>query len=481
MKPRGSAALTALLLAPSAVFAALLLPDVALAHGLVGRADLPIPEWLFAWAAAVVLIVSFAALSVLWREPKLEKDDGFRPLPEAISFTIVNPVTEFAAGLVGVGLLVLTIVAGLFGEQTALSNWAPTFIYVIFWVGLVPASILLGDIFRAFNPWRAIGRAAGFVAARVAGPLPRPFSYPSRLGVWPAVATILGFAWMELAYIKSDDPSELAIATLVYTAATLLAMAVYGTETWISKGEGFSVLYNLFSRISVFVVKEGALGFRKPLSGLAQLDPVPGTVALLVVMLGTVTFDGASEGPLWSDAGPWLQDRFVDIGFSLGTALELSFSVGMLLGIAVISAIYMIGIAGARTVGHESQIELARRFVHTLVPIAAVYVIAHYISFLLYNGQAIFYLASDPLGEGWDLIGTAGSSIDYGVIGARGIWYVQVGALVVGHVCALVLAHDRALASYPRLRDAVRSQYWMLGIMIAYTCFGLWLLAQANQ
>jgi hypothetical protein len=464
----------------AALAATLVVPAVASAHGLVGRADLPIPKWLFAWAAAIVLVVSFAALSTLWREPRLE-EDGFRPLPDWLSFSLVNPVTEFAAGAIGVGLLVLVIWSGLFGTQIALSNFAPTFIYVIFWVGLVPASILFGDVFRAFNPWRAIARPVAFVASRVAGPLPQPFPYPRKLGRWPAAATILGFGWMELAYLNADDPSALAIATLVYSVITLSAIAVWGTEAWISYGEGFSVIYNLFSRISPVAVKDGRLGLRRPLSGLTSLEPIPGTVGLLIVMLGTVTFDGASEGPLWTKVGSWLQDRFIDLGFDPGTAAELSFSVGILAGISVAALIYLVGIAGARTVRHESETTLARTFVHTLVPIAAVYMIAHYFSFLTYNGQAIAYLASDPLGKGWDLFGTAGRGINYGVIGASGIWYVQVGALVTGHVCGLVLAHDRALSVYARLKDAVRSQYWMLGIMIAYTTFGLWLLSQANQ
>jgi hypothetical protein len=455
---------------------------VIIGHGLVGRADLPIPEWLFGWAAAVVLLVSFAALSLLWREPKLEDDDVFRPAPDWLSRALINRVTDVLAGVIGVGLLVLVVVSGLFGVQSPpISNFAPTFIYVIFWVGLVPASIFLGDIFKAFNPWRAIARGTAFVAARVAGPLPASFPYPARLGHWPAVGTILCFTWMELAYLESDSPDSLAIATLVYTAVTLLAIAVYGTESWIEKGEGFSVYYNLFSRISPVTVREGRLGLRRPLSGLPKLVPVAGTVPLLIVMLGTVTFDGASEGAIWSDAGGWVRDRFADISLSAGTSGELSFTVGMLLGIGVIALIYTIGIAGARTVGHESQSALARTFVHTLVPIAAVYAIAHYFSFLAYNGQGIIYLASDPLGEGWDLFGTADKGIDYTVIGATAIWYAQVGALVVGHVCGLVLAHDRALSVYPNVRDAVRSQYWMLGVMIAYTTFGLWLLAQANQ
>ena len=104
---------------------------------------------------------------------------------------------------------------------------------------------------------------------------------------------------------------------------------------------------------------------------------------------------------------------------------------------------------------------------HTLVPIAAVYVLAHYFSLLAYNGQSIAYLASDPLGKGWDLFGTADKAIDYGVIGATAIWYVQVGVLVAGHVCGLILAHDRALALYGKARAATTSQYWMLAVMVA--------------
>src|SRR5688572_21423280 len=125
----------------------LAVPREASAHGLVGRADLPIPEWLFGWAAAVVLLVSFAALSLLWREPRLEAGVGFRPSPAWLSRLFVNRVTDVLAGAIGVGLLGLVIVSGLFGVQTPpISNFAPTFVYVIFWVGLVPASIIAGDI-----------------------------------------------------------------------------------------------------------------------------------------------------------------------------------------------------------------------------------------------------------------------------------------------------------------------------------------------
>jgi hypothetical protein len=315
---------------------ALAAPEPAAAHGLVGRADLPIPEWLFGWGAAVVLIVSFAALALLWQQPKLEGRDFFRPLPEGVSFALVNTATEVFAGVVGVGLLVLTVYAGLAGTQAPQANFAPTFIYVIFWVGLVPASILFGDVFRAFNPWRAIARGAGWAAGRAAGPLPTPFRYPDWLGRWPAIFGLLGFTWMELASTNGDDPSTLATAALVYTAVTLVAIACFGTEAWISRGESFSVYFNLFSRISAVEVRDERLGLRPPLSALTRLTPLPGTVALLVVMIGTVAFDGASEGQPWTDVAPDIQDFFTSLGFSLGTALELTFSVGMLIGLALV-------------------------------------------------------------------------------------------------------------------------------------------------
>jgi hypothetical protein len=460
---------------------ALAAPAPATAHGLVGRADLPIPEWLFGWAAAVVLIVSFAGLALLWQEPRLQGRDSFRPLPDGLSFSLINPATEAFAGLVGVGLLALTVYAGLAGVQSPQANFAPTFVYVIFWVGLVPLSILFGDVFRAFNPWRAIARAAGWITSRVTGPLPTPFRYPERLGRWPAVVGLLAFAWMELAYTNGDDPSTLAVAALVYSAITLLGIACFGTEAWLARGEAFSVYFNLFSRISAVEVRDGRLGLRAPLSALTRLDVVPGTVALLAVMIGTVAFDGASEGKPWTDVAPDLQDFFTDLGFSLGTALELTFTVGMLIGVGLVAAIYWLGIAGVRTVDRRPLGEHARTYIHTLVPIAAVYVLAHYFSLLAYNGQAIAYLASDPLGEGSDLFGTADSTIDYGVIGATAIWYVQVGVLVLGHVCGLILAHDRALAMYQKARAATTSQYWMLAVMVAFTTGGLFLLSQANQ
>jgi hypothetical protein len=210
---------------------------------------------------------------------------------------------------------------------------------------------------------------------------------------------------------------------------------------------------------------------------------VAGTVALLAVMIGSTSFDGFSQSSTWSSFGlDEVREAFLDLGLNAEHALEAATTVGLVGMCLAIGLLYRLGIAGMHTVGeHKSREELSKAFVHTLIPIALAYVIAHYFSLLAYQGQAIAALASDPLGDGSDLLGTASATIDYTWIDANGIWYVQVAALVAGHVAGLVLAHDRALAIYRSARDATRSQYWMLAVMVAFTSLGLWLLSAAAQ
>jgi hypothetical protein len=454
---------------------------IPLAHGIAVRADLPIPEWLFLWAAAMVLVVSFVALAVLWPDPRLQREH-WRPLPGGVGRHLAGRPLEILCGAIGVALLLVVVYTGLQGTQSARANFAPNFIYVIFWLGLVPASVLLGDVFKAFNPWRAIGRAVGWTAKSIArGEMPAPLSYPDRLGRWPAVAGLFAFALLELVASSGDRPESLAIATLVYSALTFIAMALYGVEAWIERGEAFSVYFNLFSRLSPIETRDGVVGYRRPLSGLPTLPVLPGTVLLLAVMIGSVTFDGASEAPIWTGIAPDISEVFQDLGLSPQRALEATFLIGLTAAILLVYGFYRLGVLGARSVGGGfSSGRLANAFVHTLVPIALAYVAAHYVTLLLFEGQAITFLASDPLGDGANLFGTADSQIDYGVISANATWYWQVAFVVGGHVAGLTLAHDRALALYDRAREAMRSQYWMLLVMVGFTTVALWLLSQAN-
>jgi hypothetical protein len=309
-------------------------------------------------------------------------------------------------------------------------------------------------------------------------------AYPAWLGRWPAALGILAFAWVELVYVNKDDPSQLATMALLYAAVQLVGMSLYGIDAWSRNADAFGVYFRLFSMLSPLHWRARTLYVRPPLAGAPKLDAGPGTVPMLCTMIGTVSFDGLSQGSLWTGQGgiaPELQQRFINLGFSGEVALEITFTIGLLTMVGVISGLYRLGVLGMCSIGGGDATDLSRRFVHSLIPIALAYVVAHYFSLLIYQGQAMAFLVSDPLGDGSNLFGTATATINYNLVGANGVWYVQVFALVLGHAAALTLAHDRALVVYDRPRDATRSQYWMLAVMVAFTSLGLWLLSAAAQ
>jgi hypothetical protein len=474
---------TAVAVVISGAVAAFVLPDPAFAHALVGRKDLPVPAWLFAWGASLVLIISFALLSVAWTSARLQREE-WRPVPRWLSGAVLNPAIEVLCGLIGVGLLFLVLYAGFRGISDPTQNFAIVFVFYTFWLGLVLLSTLLGDIFRAFNPWRAIGRLVSGGFRLIAGQsAPAPFSYPDRLGRWPAVLGVLLFVWLELIAGAgvSPSPHDIAVATVIYSAVTFACMALFGVEEWTGRGETFGAYFGMFARLGPFEVRGGDLGVRKFLTGAPQWAAVPGAAALVLASIAVTSFDGAQEGAL-SGAVQWTFERGSDIGLSLPDSLRVADTIWLLVVFAGVCLLYWLGIQGMHTVrGSPPVRELTRSFAHTLIPIALAYLVAHYFSAFLYQEQAQFtYILSDPLGRGSDLFGTAGGGINYGIVGSNTVWYVQVAALVIGHVTALTLAHDRALGVYDNVRNASRSQYFMLAVMVGFTCFGLFLLSQAN-
>jgi hypothetical protein len=476
---RRAAALAGLLAAASA----LVFPDMASAHALVGRKDLPVPAWLFAWGASLVLIISFALLSVAWTRARLQREE-WRPVPRWLSRALLNPVTEAVCGLIGVGLFVLVLYTGFRGISDPTQNFSIVFVFYTFWLGLVLVSVLLGDVFRAFNPWRALGRLVSGGFRLTAGQsAPAPLNYPQRLGRWPAVIGVLLFVWLELIAGggASPTPHDVAVGTVIYSAITFVCMALFGVEEWIGQGETFGAYFGMFSRLGPFEARAGDLGVRKFLTGAPQWAAVPGAAALVLVSIAVTSFDGAQEGAL-SGAIRWTFERCSDLGFSLPNSFRIANSIWLLIVFAGVYLLYWLGVNGMHTVrGSPPVRELSRSFAHTLIPIALAYLVAHYFSAFLYQEQAQFtYILSDPLGHGSDLFGTAGGGINYGIVSSNTVWYVQVAALVIGHVTALTLAHDRALGVYDNVRNASRSQYFMLAVMVGFTCFGLFLLSQAN-
>ncbi|HEV8251307.1 MAG TPA: hypothetical protein VGQ15_15160 [Gaiellaceae bacterium] len=441
-------------------------PDLPLAHGIGGIRDLPVPTWLFFYSATIVLVASFIALAVLWRRPVLERAAAGRPLPEGLQRLLLSRGLRVAAGAFSIGVFVVVAAAALVGDDHVLQNVAPTFVWVVFWVALVPFVVLFGNLWAVLSPFRAIADAVAWTAGRL-GVHWRPEEYPERLGRWPGAVLLLFFVSFELAYENPSDPRALALGIYLYAAITWLGMFVFGREAWLHGGEAFNVYFGLLGRIAPFGLVDGRLVLRVPLSGLTRLDVVPGTLAFVSVMLGSVGFDSISRTSFWLD----LQVR---LGGELArTAISFVGLVGTVMAVALA---YLAAVAAARALtGYEG--DLAGPFLGSLVPIALVYVLAHYFSLLVLQGQYLVPLVSDPFGRGWDLIGTAGFRPNLGLLTPNIVWYAQVAALVAGHVAGLTLAHDRAVGLFASPRLAMRSQYAMLVLMVLYTVGGLKLLS----
>jgi hypothetical protein len=457
-----------------------------LAHGIGGIRDLPVPEWLFYYGGAIVLVLSFTALGVLWRRPLLDRISEPAAGPR-LQRILLSRWLRVALGAVGVALLVLVVVAALFGDRSVTRNFAPTFVWVVFWLGLVPVVVVFGNVWPALNPWRAVADALAWGSRRTGRQWRPPLSYPARLGRWPAAALLFAFVAFELAYVDPGDPRAIGYAVLVYSYLTWFGMLFFGRETWLRHGEAFTVYFTLLGRMAPLGLRRWPdpvtgdtrreVVVRPPVVGLAKLHAGPGIIAFIAVMLGSVGFDGFSRTAIWQDLrwevllslreSPALADL-------AATGLNL---LGLAAAVGVVALAYLLAVEGARRLTRTPR-SLAGLFAASLVPIALAYAVAHYFSLLVIQGQFTVPLASDPLGHGWDVLGTAGVSPNLQPLSPNTIWYVQVGALVVGHVLGLALAHDRAVSLFPSARAAVRSQYPMLVLMVLYTVAGLWLLSE---
>ena len=447
----GAAAVALVVAATLAAFA-----SPALAHGIGGRSDLPLELWQFLYAAGAALVVSFLALRVLWPEARLTRASDGVAVPHAIDVSAT--VLGVALRILGLVLWGVTIAAAWFGTENARDNFAPVLVYVVLWVGVQGASAVLGDVWRALSPFDTLALLARWVRTRHR---PERVAEPHADGSlvrshWPAVVGVLGFTWLELCYHSPDEPRVLAAA------------ARFG-RAWLRTGETFAVLFGLLALLSPFFRDDdGRLRLRAPFSGLATMRARRGTVAFVCVLLGSTGFDGVSRTQWWQDI----------VDGKVGWERTLVNTLGMVWVIGIVIAVYVVASMGAAYLGGTNRATAPARFVPSLVPIALAYAIAHYFSLFMIEGQSAIALASDPFGEGWDLFGTATNVVDLAVVSTYTIAWVQVGAIVAGHVAGVVVAHDLAVEDMPA-RRAVRSQYPMLAVMILYTVGGLALLLGA--
>jgi hypothetical protein len=476
-----------------------------LAHGFGPTYDIPIPLWLYLYGAAAAVVLSFLPLALFSRKERdslyqYPRYDLFR-VP-SLRRVLTSSLLTGGLRLLSVALFFIVVIAGLVGLQSGY-NIAPTFVWITWWVGFSFFTAFVGNLWPLVNPWRVLFDWAEGLASRLGYRNGIEFGapFPEALGIWPAVGLYLVFVWIENVFSGSYVPRNIALFALAYSLITLYGMAFFGKETWLRRGDAFSVYFGLLGRFAPTEVgvkdpdvcrgcdgcsddarrrcvncyecfaraapEERELNLRPPAIGLGVPEKVtPGGAAFVIVVLAGVTFDGLLETPLWLEIV-----RLTPVTQTLGTILLPLLFLGIYLGFVELSRAFGGG-------GEGGFRRFAAAYAFSLVPIAIAYQVAHYYTYLLVQGQMIVSLVSDPLGWGWNLFGTADFEPRYGIVGAGFVWYSQVALIVAGHVIAVYLAHSISLRLLRDPKRAVRSQLPMLVLMVLYTMTSLWILAQ---
>ena len=428
------------------------------AHGVGSRQDLPLPFGLLLTGAALALVISFLALGLLWKQPRLRPTDG-RLLPPALALALDSPAVRGAFGALSLALTAWTLLALLGGKDDA-NNPVPYVVYVWLWVGLALLSMLFGPIWRVLNPIRWLHRGI-LAAARVSA----DFSLARyRAGYWPAALGLFAFTWLELIAPDNDTLPVLRAAILGFILISLVLALLFGRD-YLDTGDPFEAWSGLFGTLSPLGHREDRRWvLRTPLHGPNQLASRPGLHATASVMLGGTAYDGFSGETWWYTfvQSSALPARLWETAALLAICLVVA---GSLYAAAALSA----------SLAHVPLRGVATRFAPSLLPIAAGYLVAHYWSLWVFEGVNGLARLSDPLGTGANWLGTAGVKPSYALIEPTLVATIQMVSIVIGHLLGVVLAHERAVTLFPR-RAAVIGQIPLLVLMVFYTVGGLTLL-----
>jgi hypothetical protein len=430
------------------------------AHGVGARGDLPLPLWMFTWASALALVISFVALGTLWTTPRLAKAAVGRQLTSPPLAGWLNGL-RWVGRIAALALFMLALWAGLIGTNDTGNNLLPVTLYVVVWVGAQLLSGLVGNVWHAINPLVTLAEIVETLAGRSMS------SGQAASTQWPAAAGLAVFLFYELAHPTGSTPRSLAWMLLAHTLVSLVLAARWGSA-WLADHEPFSALFSMIGAMSPLTVTDGSLRLRGPMSGLANMPVVPGTLAALLIVLGGTTFDGFAE----SEAGREL------LGRPEGWGGAATLTLGLVASTLLVAALFFAGLWWTQRVTEVQLGELGRAFTPSLVPIVFGYAIAHYAQLLVDETQSFVFQLSDPAGQGWNVLGGADGQIDFNIIGSGAMAWIRVLAVLLGHVGAVAVAHDRSIELFSA-RDSLRSQFAMLFVMVGYSTLGLWLLLNA--
>jgi len=434
----------------TAAIVGFVLPATALGHGLNSTYTSRLPLSVYLLGAGLTVALSFGF--VLIRDLRAE-------IPRPIT-TGTLPPAWLRVGLQTLGLVAwLWIVAQAIVGGSSDASVADLFLWIYGWVGVALVSAFIGPIWHWLDPFSTLHDIAAFVLRRLGVATWTPAEYPSGLGRWPAVIGFAAFVWLEIV-MSGGGPSTLVVVLLGYTVLTLAMMAQFGRDTWRANGETFTVWFRLLGRLAPYALVDetGRIRGRSFASGPLEPGWTTADVVLIALGVGSILFDGLSQTPVWFDL----------FGFP-GTAVETILLVAFI-GLIVAAALSVSRFVGLASTGAG------------LLPIAVGYLLAHYLTYLLIEGQRILIAISDPFQQGADLFGTAFHEPSGAFLPPGLVWTVQLAAVVGGHMLGAWGGHVAAAAEARHTGDrrSVRMRQVPLAVvMVALTTLTLWSLGQA--
>lgn len=440
-------------------------PLALFGHAFGENFSLPLPVWMFIFGGVSAVLLSFVLVSILYDARATEGAKHLKQI-NSRAFTVVGAIGK----RFGLFVFAVTVAAGFLGSPYATENFNVTLFWVIFFIGSTYATAVLGNIWKVINPFLSVVELIEHISRKQFNGS-RP--YPKRLGYYPALVIYFVVICIELLFDNVGIvPASLSAFLAYYALITVMGCVVFGKTAWFRYVDFFSVYFKLISKLSPFAYRKRKLVLRAPFSGLLEERPEHTSLVLFVIfMLASTTFDGFTETKQYIQAADSLSSPVV----------EQLFGVAFLLGITLLLyGLYVAFMALAKTTVRTnlSVRQLCRAFAFTLIPIAVGYNVAHYLSYLVTTGQYSIAQISDPFNMGWNVFGTADYQINPTPLTPYATWYLQVGAIVIGHVVAVYLAHKVALEMHQKRLQVTVGQIPVIALMLVYTTISLWIIAQ---
>ena len=401
-------------------------------HGIGSVGDLPIPFETVLNISAWVIVLTFVFLKVSWKQSVLIEKEVVAAKKQSISGKVL-----------GLFVLSLLIFPGLIGNEEAKTSITPLIIWVFLWIGVPVLGLIFGDIYAKFNPLSII-----------------PSDEKKPTTVWSASLLFLGLTWFELVWRKPGNPSHIGVVFIILFVVTTGVRILFGKAS--IEVDPLHLLHHLYAKLRFTVSRPF---YKNMLENIANLSNFKGMEYFILLMIGTVTYDGLRGTTFWYNL---FGSSTLDIGFS-----TLSF---LAINIIIISSYRFACWFSLKVSGEKKDLnDVSLLFAHTMLPIAFAYHVTHYLSLLLYESQTIFYRLNDPYGLGWNLFGIEEITINY-FLTPVALWGIQVFLTLAGHMLSVVLAHDLSIKLFGH-QQSDKTQYIFLLITVGLTLQALFVLS----